>query len=335
MSTSLPSSRGDYEAARQGAALFEIPSAIHLTLAGKDRQKFLHNFCTNDVRGLTTGTGCEAFITNVQGKVLGHVFIHALPDALWLTGIAGNSEKLLAHLSRYQITEDVEFADRSATVSTQFVVGPLARDLVAGLLTGDSPQNDLEAVEFSFHGSTVGLFRNDLLGVPGYILVAAHEVASDLRNELIAGSARPAGSEAFEAMRIEAGFPLYGIDISDANLAQEVARTGRAISFTKGCYLGQEPIARIDALGHVNQELRGIQLVADPVPAAGSEVVTTDDPKRVIGRVTSAALSSADDRPVALALVRRGFESPGQPVAVRTGDVPVAGQVFWPEALLQ
>lgn len=321
--------RGEYQAARQGAALFTLPSAIHVQLTGRDRAKFLHNFCTNDVRGLATGKGCEAFVTNVQGKVLSHLFIQAFPDSLRLVALAGSAEKLVAHLSRYQITEDVEFADRSSELATLYVAGPLAPELVAGILPQAPPASNLEGSEFPVLNSTIAVIRNNFLALPGYFLVTPRSAVEALQTELIAGMARPAGRSAFDALRIEAGFPLYGTDITDANLAQEVSRTSQAISFTKGCYLGQEPIARIDALGHVNQELRGLRLVADPIPAPGTEVITTDESARVIGRITSAARSYADDRPVALALLRRGFETPGLAVAVRSDTTPVAGQVFW------
>jgi hypothetical protein len=140
----------------------------------------------------------------------------------------------------------------------------------------------------------------------------------------------PAGAAAFEALRIEAGFPVYGVDITDANLAQEVNRTVQAISFAKGCYLGQEPIARIDAMGHVNQQLRGVRLSAGPAPAAGAEVLTADAEPRKIGQVTSAAISYPSNQPVALAYLKRNFDSPGLQVGVALPRGAIAGQVFWP-----
>ncbi len=140
----------------------------------------------------------------------------------------------------------------------------------------------------------------------------------------------PAGTAAFDALRTEAGFPLYGIDITDANLAQEVNRTAQAISFTKGCYLGQEPIARIDAMGHVNQQLRGIRLSAGPVPAAGTEVLTTDGDPRKIGQITSAAMSYGTNLPVALGYLKRNYDSPGLEVGVASSAATIRGEVFWP-----
>ena len=133
--------------------------------------------------------------------------------------------------------------------------------------------------------------------------------------------ARPCGSEAVEIARIEAGTPLFGRDITDANLPQEIARDARAISFVKGCYIGQETVARLDALGHVNRTLAGVRFAATDVPASGTEL--TDDSGKVAGRVTSATFSPTLGAPLALAFVRRETNTPGSKLTSAVGPAEV------------
>jgi folate-binding protein YgfZ len=166
-----------------------------------------------------------------------------------------------------------------------------------------------------------------LLGQPGVFLATARTQLARLWRELIAASVYPAGAAAFHACRIEAGFPLYGIDLSENNLAQEAARTDIAISFTKGCYLGQEPIVRIDALGHVNREVRGLRLESAPTPEPGDAVLS--DQGREVGVITSSALVPGEDRPIALGLLRSSHATPGTEVRVRIGDTQIGASVFW------
>ncbi len=322
--------RAEYRAAREAAALFDLPARTHIELTGRDRAKFLHNFCTNDIRGMTPRRACEAFITSVQGKILAFVSVYVTPDALWLTSVPGCAEKIIGHLSRYQISEDVTFTDRSSEFETILVAGPQAQEVVERVLPTAEMPGIPGVVVVEFDKGTIQLRRHDFLRLPGWIFVAAPAAIDTLRERLTTAGVRAAGRNALEAIRIEAGFPLYGVDITDANLAQEASRTAEAISFSKGCYLGQEPIARIDALGHVNQQLRGLRLRTGRAPAAGSGVFTPDATPRPVGHVTSAAFSYADDRPVALAYVRRGSEMPDTNLDVDVNGRSVPAVVFWP-----
>jgi folate-binding protein YgfZ len=143
---------------------------------------------------------------------------------------------------------------------------------------------------------------------------------SDIVRGLVAEGFVVAGPKAFEAARIEAGMPVYGIDFNEENLPQEVGRDDRAISFTKGCYLGQETVARIDALGHVNQRLVGVRFFGSDLPAGGMELTREG---RIVGAVTSAAFSPKLDAPIALAMVRREANSPGTRLASAIGECEV------------
>ena len=322
--------RSEYEAAQTGAALFDLSDRTQIELAGGDRVKFLHNFCTNDVNRLRPGEGCEAFVTNVKGRILGHIFVFLAPESIWIDTIPSAEQSLLEHFDRYIITDDVELRGRTDDYAELLVSGPQAN---AELTKRGLDVGALGRCEHTLIGLpevSVAVRRVDWLGQPGYLLSVLRNRLSDLWNRLVESDLPPAGRTVFEALRIEAGLPWYGIDISEQNIAQEAGRTGRAISFTKGCYLGQEPIARLDAMGHTNRELRGLRLSAGPPPEPGSAVLSADD-RQEIGRITSAALVPTTNLPVALALLRSGFLEPGTAVHVASAaGATTPATVFWP-----
>jgi folate-binding protein YgfZ len=326
-----PDAHQEYAAARSGAATFELVGWTQVELGGDDRAKFLHNFCTNDIRGLAPGRGCEALITSVQGKILSHVFVYANSTALLLVGAPGCAGRMIQHLSRYQISEDVTFTDQTEDRGLLLVAGPQSAIALFNIGCGAQSLAEGQHCHCSIGAFDLKVCRNDLLGVRGFLVSCPARQTAELALALDAAGAQRARHSVFEALRIEAGFPISGVDITDANLAQEANRTARAISFAKGCYLGQEPIARIDAMGHVNQQLRGISLQEGPVPPAGAAIVTTDAEPRKIGHITSAALSFRTNHPVALGYLKRHFDTPGLEVNVVVEGRKIAGELFWPE----
>lgn len=323
--------RQEYAAARSGAATFELARWTQIEMAGTDRAKFLHNFCTNEIRSLTPGHGCEAFITSVQGKVLAHIFVYARATTLEIICVPDCAERIINHLSRYQINEEVTFIDRTRERGLLLVAGPQAAIALFNFGCGAQSLAEGQHCHCTIGTFNLTVYRNDLLGLRGFLLTCPAGQTAELLMALDAAGAQTAGSAVFDAVRIEAAFPIYGIDITDANFAQEVNRTAQAISFSKGCYLGQEPIARIDAMGHVNQELRGIRLRELSVPPAGAEIMTSDTEARKIGHVTSAALSFGTNLPVALGYLKRHFDTPGLGVSVVIDDRKIPGELFWPE----
>lgn len=321
----------EYAAARESAVVFDVSNRTQIELGGGDRAKFLNNFCTNEILSLGPGEGREAFVTNIKGRVLAHVFVFVAPDSIWVETVGGAEDSLLNHLDRYLIAEDVTLNGRTAECGELFVSGPGSFEMLAELHV------NLASLPLYGHTQVVAfdlpVFARsvDWLGAPAALLSVPRDSLPSLWRQLTEGGLPPAGAQAFDALRIEAGMPLYGRDITEENIAQEAGRTERAISFTKGCYLGQEPIARIDALGHVNRELRGLRLAEAPVPTNGSSVTGPDDDKE-IGRVTSAALCYADNRPLALAYLRSKFVAPGTEVHVDVDGRKQSAVVFWPHA---
>ncbi|MCY2965695.1 MAG: hypothetical protein NT069_19035 [Planctomycetota bacterium] len=210
------------------------------------------------------------------------------------------------------------------------MVGPTAARVLPQILGGPVPafpDVDLGNTVVAFEGGEARIRRNDWLGLPGFEITVDAVAAAGLVQRLLP-CAPQAGSEVFEFLRITAAFPWYGVDLSDANLAQEAARTGRAISFRKGCYLGQEPIARIDAMGHVNQEVRALRLETNVAPVPGTELFPLADPSKSAGRVTSSAAAPDGSGAVCLALVRRGHERKGTRLLVGSGPEANAGVVL-------
>ena len=316
----------EYHAARETAAVFDLSDRTQLEITGADRQRFLNNYCTNDIKRLGPGTSCEAFVTNAKSRILGHVFVFASADSFWVESGPGADETLMAHFGRYIISADVQLHNRSAEYGELLLTGPTSAQRLARLDIDCAALPPHRHLTVERNDCRLDVRRVDLLGQPGLLLSTARTKLARLWQELIASGVAPAGAVAFHACRIEAGFPLYGLDLSDDHLAPEAARSAQAISLTKGCYLGQEPIARIDALGHVNRELRGLRLEEGPMPEPGALVLSTDG--REVGTITSAAMIPETNRPIALAMLRSSHTTPATAVRVRVGDCELSATVY-------
>lgn len=317
-----------YEAITSGAGVVSLADWTLVELIGDDRAAFFHSFCTNEIRKLTVGSGCEAFITSVQGKVLAHVLVLCLADSLLLVAPPNLGEKIVSHLDRYLINEQVELHDRTLTKRVLLCAGAKSEDLLARRLDGPVPRERLASVVADFEGHAAIITRVDLAGPLGFLVIgtAAGTVADAVADTdawsstLQEAGAVLCGEEAWQTARIEAGTPLYGLDISAENLPQEIGRDELAISFVKGCYLGQETVARIDAMGHVNKQLVGLRSSDSEVPPPGTEL-TADG--RVVGKVTSSAFSPRLKAALALAQVRSQHAQPGSRLDSCVGPLQV------------
>jgi folate-binding protein YgfZ len=295
----------DYRALRTGPAFVHLDGWSSISITGEDRQLFLHNFCTNDVKRLLPGESCEAFFTDVKGRIIGHGAVSCCDGELVFFGAPGQAQRLAEHLDRYVIREDVQVRDTTTERGFLLVLG--------GQSSGETSQNSI----------AWNLVNNEAAKIVQFSQREGPPTSSILSN----GGIVVVGTEAFTAARIEAGAPLYGVDFDEHNFPQEVGRDREAISFTKGCYLGQETVARIDALGHVNQRIVGVAFSGDIVPPPGTEL-TQNGSK--VGHVTSATMSPRLNRPLALAMVRREansigtlLESPVGPAEVI--ELPISG----------
>ena len=311
-------------AAPEAVTLFDLSDRTQIEILGADRAKFLHGFCTNDIKSLQPGQGCEAFLTNIKGRVVGHVFVFASSSSLWLDTVPGQEEFLIGHLDRYLIREDVQLVGRSQARGELLVSGEFASQLL--MLDEGLPLYGCESREA--FGESLDVRRVDLLGEPGFLMSMPRAGAERARAGLLAVGCVEGTRDQFESRRIAAGFPAYGVDITDEQLAQEVARTKQCISFTKGCYLGQEPIARLDAMGHTNRELRRIQFAPGQLLVSGASLLSaeTDDEAGVLTSV--APLPTPTGETMALGYLKTKFNKAGTPIRAMCGDQAVTGVVL-------
>ena len=309
----------EYHALTEAVGVARLVGETLIEMRGEDRATFLNNLCTNEVRRLEPGQGCELFLTDVRGKTIGHAVAYCGAESLVLATAPAQADALLAHLDRYVIREDVQLFDRSAEWSQLLLVGPTAGHILTSCLEISPPGAHLEHVDCEVHDHRVNVSRTDFYGPMGFIL-RSDLAGCDALAAVLADASVVCGAEAVNAIRIEAGTPRYGDDIRDDNLPQEIDRDNRAISFTKGCYLGQETVARIDALGHVNRKLCGVRFAADVILAVGAVLTSGDE---IIGRITSVTFSPRLGSPLALAYLKRGYDEPGTQLDSEAGPVEV------------
>jgi folate-binding protein YgfZ len=299
---------------------------------------FLHNLCTNEINNLPVGAGCEAFLTTNKAKVVAHILVYHVQlhdgrPALWLDVPPGQAEPVMKHLDRFVISEQVEFADRTREFAQMHLAGPKARHILERALVDDVPDLDeLQHMVRTFGANaTASIRKHSPLGVPGYDIVCLKERATPIWQLLTRAGARPAGLQTYETLRIEAGTPVQGIDLDETTFAPEVGRTKEAICYTKGCYIGQEPIVMARDRGQINRTLLGLKLAEGPVPS-GSKLYRGD---KEAGWVTSSVQSPLVGSGIALAYVRRGnwevgtsveVESEGRRQSATVAALPFQGQ---------
>ena len=310
----------DDRALTDGAGLVDLSDRTRVEVLGNDRASFLHNLSTNDVKKLQPGQGCEAFFLDARGHIKGHAFLVCRPGSIAIETVGGQAAPLIAHLDRYLIREKVELADRTENWGELLLVGAHSTGLLTQLASAPMPGPPLANVEIEIAGQAVTVIRVAMTAAAGYLLLFPRPAQPVVTQALLSGGARLCDRMAFEVARIEARFPFYGVDITDKTLPQEVARDELAISFKKGCYLGQETVARIDALGHVNKRLVGLRFAEARVPPPGAELKAGD---QAVGQVTSAAFVPRVGASLALAYVRRGYDEPGSKLACDLGEASV------------
>jgi folate-binding protein YgfZ len=309
----------EYTALTERVGTVDFHDRTQIELTGADRASFLHNFTTNDIRRLKPGQGCEAFVLDVRGHTIGHVLVFCTPDSLVLDTVPGQAETLTQHLDRYLIREQVEIFDRTEAWSELLLAGAEAEQILYQLIES-VPASSLDHQPARLAGEPVWIRRVALAGPGGFLIAGAADAIDAVGIAMSAEGATDCRMAAFEVVRIEAGFPWFGVDISDKNLPQEVDRNERAISFTKGCYLGQETVARIDALGHVNKRLRCVRFSGITVPPLAAKLRVGG---AIAGELTSAAFSPLLGVSLALAYVRRGHEAIGSRLESEFGEAEV------------
>jgi folate-binding protein YgfZ len=288
-------------------AMVDRTDRVRVRIAGPDRLQFLNNLTTNDIKRLAVGQGCEAFVTSLQGKTLGYVTVLAGADEILLRSDPGTLVELLPHFRKYGVFDDVSLDDLTPTTCELHLIGSRSGDLVARLGLPEPTSGELGHVPGTWSSRPVLVIREAPAGLPGLTLIGPRELAEAVRDTGAGSDLVALDPAIFEALRIEAGTPVSGRDVTPSNLPQEVGRDRQAICFTKGCYLGQETVARIDALGHVNRLLKGLQLDVPAPP--GTELKTADG--KAAGSITSSAIVPATGQAIALGYVHVAQARPG------------------------
>lgn len=267
-----------YWALRRNAGWLDLSSRSRLLIKGADRKRFLHGQVTNDVNKLAVGQGCYAAIVNAKGKIESDVFIWCLEDALLLDFEPGLAQKIAARLDKYVIADDVQIEDAAQAYAMFTVQGPDA-----------TPPTHIG-------GHTFPNPRGTAKGFDVFIPIA----------DKIDLQGRHCTQEALDIVRIEAGLPRFGVDMDESNLAPETGIDARAISYAKGCYIGQEVISRIRTYGQVAKALRGLK--CEVLPKRGDKLFLSG---KEVGYVTSAIFSPALKTNIALGYVRREHNAIG------------------------
>jgi folate-binding protein YgfZ len=308
------------QALRDGIGYCDLSGRAQIELTGADRAKVLHGLCTNDINRLAPGDGCEAFLTNVQGKTTGYVNVFCTEQSLIIDTSPGLATEIIPALDRYIIREDVTLVDRSSQWGEVLVSGSQAKGLIESEFVGSVPPRQIGIGEGTIGDLQVQLRRLAYTSPACFVICCDAARVAALIAWLQRSSAVECSRDAVDTARIEMGVPIYGQDVTIDNLPQELARNELAISFTKGCYLGQETVARIDALGHVNRRLLGLRFSGEIVPPAGTPITTNG---KQVAQITSSCFSPRLNAPLALAFVRRGSDKAGTIINSQFGDAEV------------
>jgi folate-binding protein YgfZ len=323
----VPAHYGDaaaeYEAVRGAAGLFDLSERGRVEVSGGEAVMFLNGMLTNDVAGLADGAWMHAAFPNPQGRLVAAARVLRRGGAFLFDTEAATYATVLKHLERFTLAGDFRVRDLTAGTATLSVQGPRAREVVRAALgdaAAETARGHVSAFEFA--GAEVTAVRATHTAEDGFDLFASSVGAVALWDALTLAGARPAGADALEVLRVEAGLPRYGVDASEANVVTEVLDEAEAVSYTKGCYAGQEIIARIHWRGHVAKRLAGVVFDRDFEPGADARLLDCAG-GREAGRVTSAVFSPRLRRQVALALVKYDFLKPGTELKVSVGGEQV------------
>jgi folate-binding protein YgfZ len=304
----------EYDTVRQSAGIFDLAQRAMLQFTGDDRLSYLQGMLSNDLRPLKMFDGQTAAILTQQGKVIADVRVLCSLNSYYLDFWEPLKEKVFTHLNRYLVADDVEIHDPNAQWQMLSLQGPQAKPMLDRMFSNAAlPLAAHQHGMVQFDNAPVCVIRADRSGFDGYDLVVQTAQLADFARYLSELGASWVGDCAQNILRIEAGMPRYGIDFSNDNLLLEVALDD-TVSFTKGCYLGQEVIERIRSRGHVNKKLCGLLLDGDSAACPGDKI---SDGSKEVGHITSSVLSPRLSRPIALGYLHIDYASPATKLKVQ------------------
>ena len=317
----------DYRQIVEGTAIGELAPTVQLAVAGADRASFLQGLLTNDIQALKEGSGCYAAWLTPQGRMLTDMHVLESDGMILLDVPAAQADATAARLEQFLFSEDVKLGSLAGALATLWVHGPGAASALERALDGASGLGDwaqYRHAHAAFAGESLVLARIDQLAVPGYCAFLSGARRDELLAALEQAGARQVGADATAAARIEAAYPLFGLDMNADTIPLEAGIEARAISTTKGCYVGQEVIIRVLHRGHGRVARKLVTLRLEAGGAEPRSKVFAGE--REVGFVTSSAVSPGAGA-VALAYVHRDLAVEGTSVAVDTPAGRVAGSV--------
>jgi folate-binding protein YgfZ len=317
----LPARFGDaideWHAAGEGCGVFDASFRSFIHVTGSDRVSFLQGMLSNDVKSLAAGHGLHAAFLTQQAKLVSDLRVYADPDRLTLDALTWRADTLVEGLDRYLIADDVELIRPTDDVPLLGLEGASASAVVGKVFGDDAVCGGRYRHRKSrYAGVDLRIFEVSEVGGSGFLLSGPNVAAASLFEALCGAGAIPIGMDALNVLRVERGIPWVGIDMDEDVLLMEVGLDD-AVSFNKGCYLGQEVVERVSARGHVNRRLTGLLLEGDDVAAPGSTVFAAG---AEVGWTVSSVVSFALQRPIALAYLRREVLEPGSRVQVSSGE---------------
>jgi glycine cleavage system T protein len=318
----------EYEAVRSAVGLMDMCNYAAIRLTGSDRISWLQGMVSNDVKKLASGSGMHAAVLDVNGKILADLRVLALEESFILLMREFLKQKVIAQLNRYLVADDVEIEDSSERYGMISVQGPHALHL----LTAIAPRQDAP-IDMHSHRllrvaeREIRAIRATHTGEEGFdLLMSVGDLAPVVAEIERAGATlgvRWIGLVAEEILRVEAGLPRYGTDMDEDNLLLETG-LDQAVSFQKGCYLGQEVIERVRSRGHVNRKLVGIVLAGESPARRGDKIFSRENE---IGRITSSLFSPRMKRAIALGYAHRDYLQPATSVSIVRDGVRLAGAI--------
>ncbi len=319
----------EYAAIRGGVALVDCPQRGTIVVRGADRVDFVNRLVTQEIKKLADGAVAHAFLTNRKGRIDADLVVARLPDMLVLDTLAHDVAAVREALEKLVFSEDVQFEARAATHARIAVHGPKAESALKAL--GLAAAGGVAAWSAQLGDARAEIWRVDEFGVPGFALSVPIAQAASVWRSFVTFGARPAGWFATNTARIEAGTPYFRIDFGPNNLPHESGLLASRVSFTKGCYPGQEVVARMHNLGKPKQKLVGLRIEGELLPVADAQVFafveggSIGDP---VGIVTSSGLAPMLGAvPVAFAMVASSAYEVGTRVLVNAEGAQVAAVV--------
>ena len=308
----------DYRYIREEAAIGAIAPRQQIAVGGPDRATYLQGLLTNDIPALSPGSGCYSAWLTPQGRMLTDMHVLESDGMILLDVPAETAEATRDRLEQFIFTENVQVQLLAGSLTGVWIHGPKAAAVVGRVLL-DAPEvgvatwRDYQHARLTFRDQPVSAARIDQLGVPGFCIHLEPARERALIDALVDAGAREVSAESIEAARIEAGYPVFGVDMTDDTIPLEAGIEDRAISMSKGCYVGQEVIIRVLHRGHGRVARKLVTVRIDgAVPPRAARLFAAD---RDIGFVTSAAASPRLGT-IALAYVHRDFIAPGTAIEV-------------------